>query len=90
MIRLKVEALITERNVTARGGGREYTFFEQNAQAMLPNGEIRNVRLSANDRERCYKEGTYTVDIEKSVRVDNFGKLNINGRLVLVPVVAGK
>lgn len=93
MIRLIVHDGVTEREVIGRRNGQSYKFFEQSATAYLgtgPAAEVRTIRLSRNKREDCVKPGTYTLDVEKSLRVDNYGNLSLGNRLALTPVVAGK
>lgn len=89
MIKLVVHDGVTEREVIGRRNGQTYKFFEQSATAYL-NTEVRTIRLSHSKREDCVKPGSYALDAEKSLRVDNYGNLALGNRLALTPVVAGK
>lgn len=90
MIRLIVHNETPQkREVIGRRNGQTYTFFEQKATAYLGD-EVRNVRLSHSRADDCIKPGTYALDAEKSIRVDNYGALTLKANLALTPVVAGQ
>jgi len=89
MLKLQVHDGVVKRDVTGRRNGQAYTFFEQNATLFLA-AEVRSVRLSHSKEEQCVKPGTYNFDAEKSLRVDNYGSIQLSNRLALTPVVAGQ
>lgn len=90
MIRLNVHNEAPQkREVIGRRNGQTYTFFEQKATVQL-GVEVREIRLSHSREADCVKPGAYVLDAEKSIRVDNYGSLQLKSNLALTPVVAGK
>lgn len=86
-MRVKVaEAKVTERNITRKRDGRQFTFREQSGLVDFPNGERRVIALSLDEGQSAYPVGEYTV-LDSSFVVDQNGRLAI-GRVHLSPVVS--
>lgn len=78
---------VQARTVTSNRTGKEMTFYEQTAYAHLPGTKYPvEFKLNVPGQNSGFKPGEYNLDLEKVVKVGNYGGLELDTRDVpLIP-----
>lgn len=80
---------VHRKDGTSKRTGNPYTLFTQQAEAETPAFR-QQLELTLGDDGKAYPVGVYDLDWDASVRVSQYGDLQFNRQLVLVPRTAAK